>query len=179
MDSMNASRVWKDTIAVLCSALLFAVASGCARSSVWEMPDGVLTTPADRGKLVVGGIYPSTTPNDTSCCWVQRRSRFLVEKSEPATDLAIEIFLPDIVFFREHPQGMDVTLDGAYRFHKCCFGPGDHTVLLTLPHRLQDSVQPIDVAMSLSESFVPAKLHWRSDKRPLAAILLGVTLDQL
>jgi hypothetical protein len=165
-------------IAVLASALVLALTVSCARSA-WQMPDGIVTSPADRGKLVVGGIYPSTVPNDASCCWVQRNSRFRVEKSEPATDLAIEIFLPDIVFLRKHPQGIDVTLDGAYRFHKCCFGPGDHTVFFTLPHRLQDSVQSIDVALSFTESFVPAKLHWRSDERSLAAILLGATPRQL
>lgn len=144
------------------------------------MPDGVVANPADRGKTLVGGIYPSTTPNDVSCCWVRRQSRFLVEKSEPATDLAIEIYLPDIAFFGEHPQSMDVTLDGTDRFHKCCIRSGDHTVLVRLPRRLQDSVQPIDVAMSLSESFVPAKvMNGSSDERALAAVLVGATLRQL
>ena len=171
------ARVRRAAIAVLASTLVLALTVSCARSA-WEMPDGVVTSPADRGKFIVGGIYPSTLPNDTSCCWVQRKSHFLVEKYEPATDLAIELFLPDIAFVRQHPQRMDVTLDGAYRFHKCCIGPGDHTVLITLPRRLQDSVQPIDVAMSLSESFVPAKLHSSSDERSLAAILLGATLRQ-
>ena len=155
--------------------LSLAVMSGCA-PSVWEMPDGVVTRPADRGKVLVGGIYPNMVQDGGSCCWVRRRSRFLVEKPEAATDLAIEIYLPDNAVFRAHRQGMDVTLDGTYRFRKCCFGPGDHTALLTLPREIQASTQPIDVAMTFRESFVPAQLTRSADVRPLAAVLVGATL---
>lgn len=176
--STSGARRRKGAIAVLTLALLLALTPSCARS-VWDLPDGVVASPADRGKYLVGGIYPSTTPNDLSCCWVQRESRFRVKKSEPATDLGIEIFLPDVAFFREHHQGMDVTLNGTYRYHKCCFAPGDHTALFPLPRELRDSVQPIDVAMSFRESFVPAKLHWGSDNRRLAAVLVAATLRQL
>ncbi len=172
------AQLGKGALAVLGFTLLLALTPSCARS-VWELPDGVVARPADRGKLLVGGIYASTTPNDTSCCWVQRESRFRVEKSEPATDLAIEIFLPDYPFFREHRQAMDVTLNGTFRFHKCCFGPGSHTALFSLPRAVADSTQPIDVAMMLSESFVPAKVGRSSDDRHLAAVLVSVGLRQL
>jgi hypothetical protein len=175
---MLGASLRRGAIATLRFTLLLALTSSCA-PSVWELPEGVVVNPADRGKTLVGGIYPNTTPNSTSCCWIQPRARFLVPKTEPATDLGIEIFLPDIAFFRKHPQGMDVTLAGTYRFHKCCFGPGDHTALFTLPRALQASAQPIDVALSLRESFVPAQLHWNSDTRRLAAILVAVTLRQL
>ena len=176
--STIAARFGKRAIAVLSLTLLLAVTPSCARS-VWELPEGVVARPADRGKLIVGGIYPSTTPNDSSCCWVQRESRFLVGRSAPGTDLAIEIFLPDYTFFREHLQAMDVTLNGTHRFHKCCFSPGTHTALVPLPRKLQESTQPIEVAMTFSESFVPAKLNVSPDKRPLAAVLIAVEVREL
>ncbi|HEV2740928.1 MAG TPA: hypothetical protein VGU66_20390 [Candidatus Elarobacter sp.] len=174
---MNASFV-RTALVAAALLLLPAVTSGCS-SSVWIVPDGVMTTPADRGKVVLDGIYPNTTADDGSCCWVQRRSRFLVKKAEAATDLAIEIYLPDFAVFRAHRQAMDVTLDGTYRFHKCCYSPGTHTALFPLPRKLQESTQPIEVAMTFSESFVPAKLKVSPDQRPLAAVLVAVELREL
>ncbi len=83
--------------------LALALANGCSRSP-WVMPDGVITTGADRQKAVVDGIYPVTTPND-ACCWVQRRSSFRIAPPDGMTDLAIQLFVPDIPLFRTRPRG--------------------------------------------------------------------------
>ena len=171
------SRRHASPIGLLVCALALA-AAGCAQSS-WSLPDGILASPSDRGKLVVGGIYAATTRDDQSCCWVRRQSQFRVARTQPATDLVIEIYLPDVAVFRDRPQAVDITLNGSYRFHKCCYGPGDHAVLLNLPPAIRDAKEPIDVSMTMRETFVPARaLETSNDQRSLAAILVGVTFRQ-
>jgi hypothetical protein len=157
-------------------ALFFATlvtVPGCSRTA-WTLPFGVVTNPGDYGKPLVGGIYPSQTPGDQSCCWVARQSRFRVARTGPATDLAITIYLPDVASLHDRPQAVDVTLDGSYRFRKCCYRKGLHTMLFTLPATLRDAAQPIDVAMTMRETFVPADATPGStDRRQLAAILVS------
>jgi hypothetical protein len=173
---MNASNSLRAALALCFAALV--TAAGCSRTT-WTVPFGVVTGPGDDGKPLVGGIYASQTPGDQSCCWVARESRFRVARTGPATDLAITIYLPDVAFFHDHPQAVDVTLDGSYRFRKCCYRKGVHTMLFTLPATLRDATRPLDVAMTMRETFVPAdQTPGNTDRRQLAAILVSADFRQ-
>jgi hypothetical protein len=70
-------------------------------------------------------------------------------------------------------------LDRRYEFRKCCYRPGDHTILFALPPELRSGTQPIDVTMTMGETFVPAAVSRdNGDRRSLAAIFVGVDFRQ-
>ncbi|HTD34288.1 MAG TPA: hypothetical protein VK665_11540 [Candidatus Elarobacter sp.] len=164
--------------AVRTAALAALLALG-ACAPAWRLPDGVLADPAERGKLLVGGIYASTDPNDPSCCGMQRRAEFDVEKDGPASDLAIQFYLPDIPFFRRHAQSAGVALDGRPQGTRCCFGPGMHTLLVRLPPALARSDGRVHVVLTMKYAFVPKEQHINGDVRSLSAILVQTDFRSL
>ena len=146
--------------------------AGCGQRTVWNLPDGVMVDAPSRGKAVVGGIYAQTAATDP-CCWVRRTSAFSVLKSEPATDFAVQLYLPPIKYFRAHPQSVSVTLDGKWHFTKCCYVSGTHTLLFSLAPELRARNGPVQVAMTMREEFVPARIGVGQDPRPLAAVFVA------
>ena len=154
-------------------AILLAATGGCSRSPL-ILPEGVITPGGGDARGVVDGIYPVTSPAD-ACCWVQPRSHFRVAAPEAMTDLAIQIFVPDIPMFHARPEGMVVTINGTYRVTKCCYSPGEHTALVTVPPSLRESTNPLDVSLAMRDGFVPSKMNPKSgDSRLLAVVLVGV-----
>jgi hypothetical protein len=160
---------------LVCHATAFAAIlgnAGCGASTVWNLPDGVVVDAPSRGQAVVGGIYAQTGATDP-CCWVQRRSTFTMVKSDPATDLAVQLYFPALRYFEAHPQSVAVTLDGTWHFTKCCYKSGTHTLLFSLPAELRSRNGPVHVAMTMREDFVPARLGIGQDPRSLAAVLVA------
>ncbi|HEX3550159.1 MAG TPA: hypothetical protein VHT53_07290 [Candidatus Elarobacter sp.] len=145
------------------------------RPGAATMPIGVVAAPQDRGKVLVDGVYASSGDRPDPCCFMQRRAVVRVQKDEPATDLAVEIYVPDIAEYRRRPQSLSVSLDGGPPMRRCCIGPGDHTLLFRLPASLRARTGTLPLALEAGETFVPIAAHVSPDTRTLSVMLIAVT----
>lgn len=151
-------------------ALLAGCGSGGSQRTV---PDGIVVPDAPPGALV-GGIYTGRFANDPNCCFAVGDATFHVRKTEPATDLALKVYIPDARTYRRRPQGFTATLDGRYRIDRCCFRPGLHTILFPLPQPLRAANGSIGVALHMRETFVPSQDGLsRDDSRRVSIVLVG------
>jgi hypothetical protein len=150
-----------------------AALAGCAHGDGRTLPGGIVAAPGPPGARV-GGVYPGP-PGDRTCCWADREIDVRVRKDAAADDFALKIYLPDVPAFRATPQGFTVTLDDRYRFERCCFGPGMHTVLFRVPDELRARTGPIHVHVRARVTFVPSREKLGPDDRRLAFILVSAT----
>jgi hypothetical protein len=145
-----------------------------ARPQAWTLPGGVIVPPAERGAREVQGLYPSSVPNDRTCCWLASRARVTSLKAKAASRLEVTIWIPDYGFFRRHPLGVDISIDGEPPKRRCCYAPGAYSLSFALPPRLRRRVGEIPLVFSTSAAFIPRAEGINSDSRRLGFVLLRI-----
>jgi hypothetical protein len=171
----------KRAVANVQTLVLGAITLGMTACSqvAWTLPDGVLASEADLGRPMVGGIYASNVAEDPTCCWIGKTAHFSVEKEGPATDLALQFYVPNARTFRVHPQGLLVTINSGTPYKRCCFSPGLHTLLVPLPHALRMQTGRVVVDLTVKVTFVPARDGFAADRRTLGTVLHAVDFRTL
>lgn len=158
------------TFGLLAAALLLA---GCAQAHYRTVPDGVVlpTAPAfaDVGGIRTGG------PVDPTCCWAGPDASFQVRKDAPATDLAVQIYIPKYATFVREQQGIDAEVEGRRLGSRCCFGPGLHTLLFRLPADVRERDGILRVGLRARKAFVPSREHVGPETVPFAYVLVSVS----
>jgi hypothetical protein len=169
------SRLFAAVLAVLVACTLAA----CSDEGTYSPPDtgtviasdlpaGMIEAPADRGKPVVGGVYRDASNN---CCWASPSVHARVQKSDLAGRLDLTIYLPDAATFRATPQAITARIDGGPPFQACCFGPGNHDVLMQLPAVSRTAAGPVSVDLTMKVAWIPKNDGMGPDSRRLALIL--------
>jgi len=145
---------------------------GCTSTQAATMPIGVVVPPQDRGKPLVDGVYASSGERGDPCCWMGPRAHVRAQKDEAATDLAVEVYVPDLEPYRHRAVTLGIAVENGPVYRRCCLTPGGHTILVRLAPELRDRIGTLDVDLQPSESFVPRR---GGDMRRLSILLVAVT----
>ncbi len=140
------------------------------------LPIGVFVAPADRRNTDVGGLYPSTTPQDRMCCWLAPNAIVTATKPAGGDALILSVLVPPFAFFSEG-QSVTVTV-GTSRETFAGLAPGVHLLSLDLDPATRAFAGNVRIAIHAARTFVPAHEGVNADTRELAIVLLGVTFTR-
>ena len=78
-----------------------------------RLPPGVAVPTARLRENPIDGLYPAREANDRPCCRIAPAALLNAPKPAGAQTLDLTVFVPDVPFFRNNPQDVTVSIDGA------------------------------------------------------------------
>src|ERR1700688_3415169 len=120
-------------------------------------------SPAD---AIVSGLYPGQ--DSGSCCWMGPKAVLRLTAPAVANTVVLVFAVPNYAPFRAQTERLTLQIQGKNPEIRCCYGPGEHAVLLVLPPR-RAAVSLLSVTAALS--FVPKDLGINEDPRRLSVLI--------
>jgi O-antigen ligase len=152
-------------IMLFLAAFCDGACAGIARAAGTAYPDGL----SARG-AIVKGIYPGTDAGN--CCWMSESAQLRLAVPRGADTLLLNVYVPQFAAPRAG-QSLRVRVDTAPPQLRCCFGPGEHELLFSLPRPVRSNT--VSIELRAGSTFVPKAIGLNNDPRHLSILLRGVS----
>lgn len=121
-------------------------------------------------RAIISGIY---IDQGSPWQWTGRRWQVLLKTSEDTNSFIMTFIVPDYPTFRNTSQAITISFGAGASQSRCCFDPGEHTVLFDLPPDVARKQGIVVVDVTNATTFSPESIGIGEDTRELGVLLVS------
>ncbi len=142
-----------------------------------RVPAEVVLPPGAKPGTETDGIYV-VGDDSLTCCLIAPHASLLVRKDGPASNLCVNVYVPDVGPFLKQAQSLSISIDalpGYIAIENLTEGPDDRCV--SIPPVLRAKRGDIAVRLDSGIDYVPSKAGVSSDTQHYGLVLLSIYFE--